>query len=166
MKDRMDHAVRQGVESRKMTPELLMRSVIQGLERGDTRPLLDALDDEVVWTTGAKQKGFFPFGGMYKGRLGVEEMLSDFSKRFRYRRITPCEVTSNGDTLWAIFDIELESTETSSILRSPRVISTEIAIHWRLRNNKILEHRGFFDTATLLFAPIAAASDSQTSDAS
>lgn len=145
-----------------MTPELLMRCVTQALQRGDTRPLFDALDDEVVWTTGAKQRGFFPFGGTYKGRLGVEEMLSDFSKRFRYRRITPSEVASNGDTLWAIFDVELESTETSSIPGSPRIISTEIAVHWRLRNNKIIEHRGFFDTATLLFAPIANPPNSQT----
>lgn len=147
-----------------MTPELLMQSVTRALERGDTRPLLDAIDDEIVWTTGAKQKGFFPFGGTYKGRRGVEEMLSDFSKRFRYRRISLREVASNGDTLWAIADVELESTETSYVQGTPAVISTEIAIHWRLQNNKIVEHQGFFDTATLLFSPIAAPPNSQTGD--
>lgn len=147
-----------------MTPELLMRSVAQALERGDRRPLFDALDGEVVWTTGVKQKGFFPFGGTYKGARGVEDMLADFSKRFRYRRITPREVTSNGDSVWGIFDVELESTETSSVQGSPAVISTEMAIRWRLRNNKIVEHQAFFDTATLLFAPIATSPDSQTAD--
>ena len=133
-----------------------MPSVAQALERGNTQALFDALDEEVVWTTGAKQKGYFPFGGTYKGHRGVEEMLAHFAKRFRYNRIAPREIDSFGDIVWGIFDVELESSETSFLPGStPAAISTVMAIRWRLRNNKIVEHQAFFDTATLLLAPIA-----------
>jgi ketosteroid isomerase-like protein len=137
-----------------MTPEALMRSVAEALDRGDPQVLLEALDEDVVWKTGATQKGFFAFGGTYNGSAGVRQMLVNFSKNFRYTRVNPREVTSSGEIVWGHFYVELEYVNENSIRSgAPRSISTEMAIRWQMRDNKIVEHQAFFDTATLLFAP-------------
>jgi ketosteroid isomerase-like protein len=137
-----------------MTPEALMRMVADALDRGDPQVLLDALDEDIVWKTGATQRGFFAFGGTYNGSAGVRRMLANFSQNFRYTRVNPREVISSGEIVWGHFYVELERlTENSVKSSAAKRVSTEMAIRWRMRNNKIVEHQAFFDTATLLFSP-------------
>jgi ketosteroid isomerase-like protein len=86
-----------------MTPEALMRMVADALDRGDPQVLLDALDEDIVWKTGATQRGFFAFGGTYNGSAGVRRMLANFSQNFRYTRVNPREVISSGEIVWGHF---------------------------------------------------------------
>jgi hypothetical protein len=65
--------------------------------------LLGALDEDIVWKTGATQRGFFAFGGTYNGSAGVRRMLANFSQNFRYARVNPREVISSGEIVWGPF---------------------------------------------------------------
>lgn len=130
-----------------------MRSVFQAFERGDVQPLLDAMDEDVVWKSAATRKGFFPFGGTYTFRDGVTVALRDIAKRYAFRRFAPKEIVSQEDIVWGLFDVELEHIIETMPPRS-ELVRVEMAIRWRMRENRIVEHQAFFDTAALLIPPV------------
>jgi len=81
------------------------------------------------------------------GKAGVAQALADVSKRCRCRHFEPREVISIGEIVWGLFEVEIEYFEEQ------KVVVTEMAIRWRVRHGKILEHQAFTDTASLLFPP-------------
>src|SRR5215472_4933900 len=84
--------------------ETFMCGVLDALANGHEQVLLDAVHDEVVWKLSTTQKGFFPFGGAYKGRAGMEQALAEVSKRCVCRHFEPREVVSKGEIVWGLFD--------------------------------------------------------------
>lgn len=127
----------------------LMRFVFEELARGRNRPLLDAVHDDVIWKLATTRKGYFPFGGEYRGRAGVEQSLAQFSKRFAFRRFEPVEIVSAGEIVWGVFSVLIESIEDPA--PNPKSVTTQIAIRWRISDNRVLEHQAFTDTLSLLF---------------
>ena len=116
-----------------MNAEELMRRVIAGFESADLEPLIAALHDNVVWKSASKQDMVFRFGGDYCTKLGVLDALSDILMDYTINQMRPREIVAAGDVVWGLFDVELE-----------------VAIRWRLKDEKIIEHQAFFDTASLL----------------
>ena len=127
----------------------LMRKVAAGFEKSDLQPLLTAMHDEIVWKTGSKHEGVFRFGGEYKGRAGIVDVLSKISMDYMFSRLTPKEIWSSGDTVWGIFDAALSFDPKGQSVPS-NIVNLEMAIHWRIKAGKIIEHQAFFDTAALL----------------
>jgi ketosteroid isomerase-like protein len=127
-----------------MTPETLMRTVAKAFENGDLQPLFDAVDDKIVWNTASVPGGTFRFGGGYSKRIGVTEILSRISAAYIFRRFEPVEIVADGDRLWGLFQVEADYLPTG------KDVNIEIAIRWRVQNNKIVEHQGFLDTVSLL----------------
>ena len=78
----------------------LMRSVASGFEKSNLQPLLDAMHDEIVWKTASKQEGVFRFGGEYKGRAGVLDVLAKMSMDYTFQHLTPKEIFANEDVVW------------------------------------------------------------------
>ena len=127
----------------------LMRTIAAGFEKSNLQPLLEALHEDIVWKTASKEQGVFRFGGEYRGRPGVLDVLAKISMDFTFRRLTPKEIVGKDDVVWGLFDAILSFDPKG---RSVPINSVELdmAIRWRLKDGKIIEHQAFFDTAALL----------------
>jgi ketosteroid isomerase-like protein len=127
----------------------LMRKVAAGFEKSDLQPLLDAIHEEIVWKTASKQEGVFRFDGEYKNRPGVLDVLSKISMDYTFHYLRPKEILAVGDVVWGHFDASL-SFDPKGKGGADKTVNLEMAIRWRLKDGKIIEHQGFFDTASLL----------------
>jgi ketosteroid isomerase-like protein len=127
----------------------LMRKVVAGFEKSDLQPLLDAIHDDIVWKTASKQEGLFRFVGEYKGRPGVLDVLSKISMDYTFRHLRPRQILASGNAVWGLFDAVLSFDPKGKEVRA-NTIDLEMAICWRLKDGKIIEHQAFFDTAALL----------------
>lgn len=132
-----------------MSPEDLMRTIAAAFEKSDLQPLLDALHPEVVWKSAATSQGMFRFGGDYKNKSGAKEVLSQIAMDYTFHRLRPKEIVTAGDVVWGVFDIEA-TYEPKGKSADRKNLTFEMAIRWRLKDGKIIEHQGFFDTASLL----------------
>ena len=132
-----------------MSGEELMRTVVAAFARSDLRPLLNALHDDVVWKSATKQEGLFRFQGEYRNRSGVSEVLSNISMDYTFQQIEPKEILAVGDVVWGYFDVKLRYNAKGKV-PEPKIVQLDMAIRWRLRDRKIIEHQAFFDTAHLL----------------
>lgn len=131
-----------------MEPEVLMRSVVAAFAEGDLRPLFSAADSEIVWKSASRKRGLFRFGGDYKGINGLIDAMSEIAARYTFRRFEPREILSSGEVVLGIFDVELDYHNPEGSESKP--IVSEFVLRWRVRNNKIVEHQAFFDTAAML----------------
>jgi ketosteroid isomerase-like protein len=131
-----------------MRGEDLMRTIVAAFEKSDIRPLLDALHPDVVWRSASTQKGPFSFQGEYRNRAGVLEVLSNISKDYTFHHMRPKEIFSNGDVVWGYFDVGL-CFDAKGRSSAPRDVQLDMVIRWQLKDEKIIEHKAFFDTAYL-----------------
>ncbi|MBC8036360.1 MAG: nuclear transport factor 2 family protein [Rhizobiales bacterium] len=127
----------------------LMRKVVAAFEKSDLQPLFDAVHENIVWKTASQQEGLFRFGGEYKDRSGLLVILANLSKDYTFYRFHPKEIISAGDIVWGHFDVGL-FFDPKGAGEAKKHITLEMAVRWRLEDGKIIEHQGFFDTASLL----------------
>ena len=132
-----------------MSGEELMRRIATAFTESDLRPLLNALHDDVVWKSASKQEGLFSFSGEYRNRSGVVQVLSNISKDYTFLYMEPKEIITAGDVVWGYFDVKLRY-DAKGKATGPKIIQLDMAIRWRLKDGKIIEHSAFFDTAHLL----------------
>ncbi|HKQ46293.1 MAG TPA: nuclear transport factor 2 family protein [Rhizomicrobium sp.] len=121
----------------------LMLSVFAAFKDGNLEPLFAALSPEVVWKATAP-KEFFRFGGTHCGLAGMREYTALLFSRYHFTRFAPKTVTAKGDQVWAIFDAEALHQPSGRFVRS------DVSIRWTVKDGKITEHQGFFDTAGVL----------------
>ena len=127
----------------------LMRKIVAGFEKSDLKPLLDALHEDIVWKTANRHDGPFRFKGDYKGRAGVLEVISQIAMAYTFHHYKPREIIGSGDVVWGLFDVSL-SFDQKGKAEPAKPMHLEIALRWQLKDGKIIEHQGFFDTAYLL----------------
>jgi ketosteroid isomerase-like protein len=120
----------------------------------DLEPLLAALHDDIVWKSASKHQNVFRFGGDYHTKLGAIEALSQFTMDYTFHHIWPKEIFVLGDVVWGLFDVELDydakGMDPVGRPEQRQTVELEMAIRWRLKDNKIIEHQSFYDTASLL----------------
>lgn len=138
-----------------MNTEELMRQIVSGFESADLEPLIAALHDNVMWKSASKQEKVFRFGGDYCSKLGVLDALSDILMDYTINQMRPKEIVAAQDVVWGLFDVELDYDPTRGMdaigkSEQSRPVELEVAIRWRLKDEKIIEHQAFFDTASLL----------------
>jgi len=129
--------------SQETSNKNLMLTVLAAFQDGDLGPLFDALSPEVVWKATAP-KEFFRFGGTHKGIAGMKEYTALLFSRYHFTRLAPKTISAKGDQVWGIFDMEALHQPSGRYVRS------DVSIHWTVKNGKITEHQGFFDTAGVL----------------
>ena len=129
--------------------ENLMRTVVAAFEKSDLKPLYEALHEDVVWKSASKQEGLFSFDGEYKSRPGVLEVLSNISKDYTFHHMKPKEVVAARDVVWGLFDVGLRYDAKGTPAPATE-IKLDMAIRWRIKDGKIIEHQAFFDTAHLV----------------
>jgi hypothetical protein len=103
----------------------------------------------VIWRSASKQEGLFSFHGDYRNRAGVREVLSKISKDYTFHHMTPKEIVSAGDVVWGSFEVGV-CYDAKGTGAAERMVQLDMAIRWRLKDDKIVEHQAFFDTAHLL----------------
>ncbi len=127
----------------------LMITITKAFEEGDVRPLLKSIHNEIVWRSASGHADLFRFGGTHKGRDGVIDAISNIGADYTFHRLGPKEIIAYGDVVWGLFDAEISYKPLRRTHWSKRV-RLEMAIRWRLKDGKIIEHQAFFDTASLL----------------
>jgi ketosteroid isomerase-like protein len=127
----------------------LMRKVAAGLEKSDLQPLLDAIHEDIVWKSATNHPGLFRISGEHKGRMGVLNVLSNISMNFKLHHFSPREIAAHQDIVWGHIDVAM-TFETGHKGDTPKAINMELAVRWRLKDGKIIEHQSYFDTASLL----------------
>ena len=123
-----------------------MRTIVAAFTKSDLQPLLDALHEDVVWKSASKQEGLFSFHGEYRSRSGVVEVLSNISKDYTFHHMKPVEVVAAGDVVWGLFDVGV-CYDAKGRTAESAILQMDMAIRWRIKDGKILEHQAFFDTA-------------------
>ena len=141
-------------------PEELMRVVVAAFEEGDLKPLLGAVHKDIVWKAASPHTNLFRFGGVHHTREGVMDVTAQIAMDYVFRSFKPREIVAKGDVVWGLFeveaDFEFESGKPGQGLKQRsdrpeiRPVKLDIAIRWRLKDGKIIEHQAFFDTASLL----------------
>jgi len=139
-----------GRKSAELTPEGLMRRVTKAFAANDTRPLLEAIDDNTVWKTAAASGSPFQFGGSYRSRAGIAEVTSRIFSSYTFHRFDAKEIIESGEIAWGLFDVEGSYHPKKDRSRRAIPIGYECALRWRVRNGKLIEYQSFFDTASLL----------------
>ena len=127
----------------------LMRKVVAGFVKSDMAPFLAAMHDEIVWKSAHRYDALFRSTGEYRTRARVIEHLTDIFRNYTFHRFEPKEIVAIGDVVWGQFDVVL-SFDPKGIGIISKDVDLEIAIRWRLKEGKIIEHQSFFDTASLL----------------
>lgn len=124
-----------------MRREELIRQVTQAFAKSDLAPLLESLDDEIVWHSAAIDTGPFRFGGVHRGKVEVREALSQMAVALTFARFDAKEIVRSGDVTWGLFDtafVPAGKTETIEYLTAGR---------FKMRDEKLIEVHFFFDTA-------------------
>ena len=127
----------------------LMRRVAAAFAESDLQPLFDAIHEDIVWKSASRQEGIFRFGGEYTSRAGLLLLLGSLSKTYTFYRFDPKEIIASGQSVWGMFDVGLHFDQKGSG-EPKKHVTLEMAIRWRLKDGKIIEHQAFFDTASLL----------------
>jgi ketosteroid isomerase-like protein len=134
----------------QMNGEELMRTIVAAFEKSDLQPLLAALHDDVVWKSASRHDcGPFSFKGDYKNKEGVLVVLSKISKDYTFFHMKPKDITACNDLVWGLFDVEARY-DAKGRDADAKNVQLDMAIRWRLKDGKIIEHQAFFDTAYLL----------------
>ena len=120
-----------------------MLAVVAGFKSGKLEALFAALSPDVVWKATAPRE-FFRFGGTHRGIAGMKEYTALLFSRYHFTRFAPKILTAKGDQVWGLFEAEA--------LHQPsgKYVQSDISIRWTVKDGKITEHQGFFDTASVL----------------
>ena len=129
--------------SQELSNQNLMLGVIAAFKDSDLQPLFDALHPDVVWKATAPRE-FFRFGGTHRGHAGMREYTALLFSRYHFIRFAPRTITAKGDPVWGLFEAEAQHRP------SGRTVKTDISMRWTVKDGKITEHQGFFDTAGVL----------------
>jgi len=138
------------------TAEGLVARVAEAYERGDFGPLLESLDENVVWISASANRAAFRFAGIYRGRAGVLEVTSQIAVTLTFLKYRPREIICQGETVWSLVDCEIVP------LGAKRPVAFEMATRFRIRGGRILEYRGFVDTEYLKATMPSVADAAQT----
>jgi len=121
----------------------LVRRITKGLAANDMRPLIAALDDDVVWMSNSLPP-YFRFGGEHLKRTGVLDLLAKVSAEYAFHRYEIDEISEIGDEIWAVCEVVAHHRPTD------RNVSGRIIFHMRFRGGNLFTYEGFFDTASVL----------------
>ena len=120
-----------------------VRNIVRGLATNDLRPLVEALDEDVVWISHSPP-AFFRFGGEHRGRIGAMELLAKIYADFSFIRYETDGLVQSGDEIWAINNIVVHHRP------SDRTASLRLSFRMTFRDGKLTRYEGFFDSASAL----------------
>jgi ketosteroid isomerase-like protein len=127
-----------------MFRKVLFQEITKAFESGDFGPLLDHLDDNVIWKSASRVAGNRRPGGDYYGRMGVIEATAQICMAITFHRFELLEVIQDDQVLWGLFNTVVSSSNGVS-----EPLQYETALRIRFKEGRIAEIQSFFDTAQL-----------------
>ena len=120
-----------------------VRRIALGLATNDTRPLVEALDESVIWRSNSTPP-FFRFDGEHRTRAGVMEFLAKLYADYAFTRYDIDSIAEIGNDVWAVSDVEVFHRPTQ------RAVAGRLAFRMTFKDGKLTAYEGFFDTANVL----------------
>jgi ketosteroid isomerase-like protein len=126
----------------------LMRTIFDGLARGDARPFLDSLDESAVW----RLTGTNAWSGVYTGKTAIRrDLLTPLFAQFADQYVSVADaIIAEGDT------VVVECRGKVTTKTGKRYDNTYCWV-CRLKDGKIVSLTEYMDTelvATALGAPV------------
>jgi ketosteroid isomerase-like protein len=121
----------------------LVKRILDAYRVGDFAPVLETLDDKVVWTSNALV-GHYRFGGQRHGRSGVLEVLSLVAADYHIARYDVREMIAEGDVVWVTSELGVKDK------RNGAGMDFMLISRWQFRDGKITSFSEFFDTASVM----------------
>ncbi|HTT98263.1 MAG TPA: nuclear transport factor 2 family protein [Rhizomicrobium sp.] len=120
-----------------------LRAIMGAYLQGDLEPLMAIISDDFVWDSNARRSQF-RFGGVFKGRVGLQEALSLIASEFAMLKYDVHELVGDADTVWALSEVVLSEHKTG------KRATFRLANRWQFRDGKLISLTEFFDTAGVL----------------
>jgi ketosteroid isomerase-like protein len=99
--------------------------------------------DDIVWDSNARRSQF-RVGGVFKGRIGLQEALSIIASEFAMLKYDVREIVGEGDTMWALSDVVLSEHKTG------KRANFRLTNRWQFKDGKLVQLTEFFDTGGVL----------------
>jgi ketosteroid isomerase-like protein len=120
-----------------------LRAIMGAYLQGDLEPLMAIASDDIVWDSNARRSQF-RFGGVFKGRIGLQEALSIIASEFAMLKYDVREIVGEGDTMWALSDVVLSEHKTG------KRANFRLTNRWQFKDGKLVQLTEFFDTGGVL----------------
>ena len=110
--------------------------------RGDVPALLEMLTDDVEWV-GAGSAEALPWAGRRRGREQVGQFFQALGGTLEFESFQPRQFIAQGDAVVVL------GTERVRVRSNGRVVDTDWAMVFTLRDGKIARFRDYHDTAPM-----------------
>jgi uncharacterized protein len=121
----------------------LIQSIYEAFGRGDIDYILARVTPDCKWV--APGEGI-PNAGTYSGPAGVAEFFRRMAATEQFLRFEPREYFTNGDDVVALGFEECRALETGA------TVTTNWAMHFRVRDGLVARFEVFYDTAAYVRA--------------
>jgi uncharacterized protein len=116
----------------------VVEGMFSALRRGDITGVLDRLSDEIEWRIAAPSE--LPYTGIHRGREEVAKFFQSFGQAAEFEEFEPREYLAKGDKVVVL------GHERQRIKASGRVVETDWAMVFALRDGRITRFRNFVDS--------------------
>ena len=122
------------------------RAVVQrgydAFGRGDIAGLLNLLDEDIQWVAPGPPE--LPTSGRRRGRQQVAEFFQGVDTLFEIQRFEPHTFVAEGDRVVVL------GTETARVKATGKILDTEWAHTFTIRDGKVVAFQEYIDTAALV----------------
>ena len=116
----------------------VVEGMFSSLQRGDLAGVLDRLSDDVEWRIAGPSE--LPYAGIHRGRDEVEKFFQNFGQAAEFEVFEPREYLAKGDKVVVL------GHERQRVKASGRVVETDWAMVFTLRDGRIAQFRNYVDT--------------------
>jgi ketosteroid isomerase-like protein len=116
----------------------VVEGMFSALRRGDISAVLDRLSDDIEWRIAGPSE--LPYAGIHRGRDEVARFFETFGQAAEFEVFEPREYLGKGDKVVVL------GHERQRIKESGRVVETDWAMVFALRDGRITRFRNFVDS--------------------
>src|SRR3954451_18140899 len=124
--------------------EQVVQEMFAALGRGDIPRVLDQLAEDIEWRIARPSE--LPYAGLHRGREEVAKVVETFGQASEFEVFEAQEYFSRGDKVVVL------GHERQRVKASGRVVETEWAMVFTLRDGKIARYHNLVDTHALAVA--------------
>ena len=123
----------------------VVQRLYAAFQRGDFAAFLNTLADEVEWFVPGPQP-ILPWAGLHKGREQVAQFFTEYAQTAEIQQFEPREFIAQGERV-VVLGYRRDRVKTTD-----RSFEGEWAQVFSLRAGKIVNFRGYIDTAAIVAA--------------
>jgi ketosteroid isomerase-like protein len=120
-----------------------VQSLYEAFGRGDVPAILDALTDDVDWSSNVESTEV-PWWGVRHGKAEVTDFFTKLGAETEVEEFTPLEIMGDGDSVLTVVRFRMKSRSTG------RQATMLLNHYWKFRDGKVAYYRGSEDTLLTL----------------